>query len=123
MSGAVFPAVKPTCAKKWHRARTDLPDPIFMTAAAAMSSSITPFTLALTHLLKAPSPPPSALLICVVAANYITAILSKHQNAELLYNFLNYAWLDLIAKKYLAYCLQRSRKHFQELLLQYLLFL
>lgn len=88
MSGAAFPAVEPTCAKQkgTGHACMDLPDPIFTkTAAAAMSSSITPFTPALTHLLKAPSPPLSALFICVVAARYVTATLSKHQNAELLY--------------------------------------
>lgn len=74
------------CQKQGHRACLDLSDLIFMkTAAAAASSSITPFTPALTHLLKAPSPPPSALLLCVVAARYVTATLSKHQNAKLLY--------------------------------------
>ena len=123
MSGAVFPAVKPTRAPQNGSGSAWISLNQFLRSLQLLPCppSITPFPPAVTHLLKAPALPPSALLFCVVAALLCNCHLITAPKCWTSVHFLNYARLDLIARKYLAYfnCLQRFRKHFEEWLPHY----
>lgn len=65
----------------------NLPESVFLKPAAAAVSSIyhTLRSSSNTSFKSTRSPTLSALLICVVAARYVTATLSQRRNAELLY--------------------------------------
>lgn len=111
-----------TCPPKWLRECVNLPESVFTKpAAAAMSSIYHALPSSSNTSFKSTRSPTlgSALLRgCSALCNCHLITAPKCWTSV---HFLNYARLDLIARKYLAYfnCLQRFRKHFEEWLPHY----
>lgn len=110
------------CPPNWHRAGTDLPEPVLMKAAAAALSVIhhTPHSSSNTSFKSSRSPTRGSACLrgCSPLCN---CHLIKAPECRTSVYFFKYARLDLPARKCLAYfnCPQRSRKHSEELLLHF----